>query len=64
VQASANKIDLMKTEAYKFSWQEEGDWRPLDADVPVPIKPWFRTVMALLQMLVGSCCVQVVVESS
>ena len=58
MQASAHKIDLEHGGGAHVSGRDE-DWAPLDVDVPVPIKPWFRAAVAMIQMLVGSCCIQV-----
>eukprot|EP00802_Teleaulax_amphioxeia_P014150 Tamp_14211.p2 GENE.Tamp_14211~~Tamp_14211.p2 ORF type:complete len:361 (-),score=77.75 Tamp_14211:183-1265(-) len=35
------------------------DWNPWEMEVPIPIKPWFRCLISLVQMLVGACCIQV-----
>ena len=31
----------------------------LEMDVPTPIKPWYRALVSLVQMLVGAICIQV-----
>ena len=31
----------------------------LEMDVPTPIKPWYRAIVSLVQMLVGAICIQV-----